>query len=74
MHLGLGLPYWKRDQIDLATTEFREELKRSPSDPISNCLLVQIEMRQNNPDEAEKLFRTALEGNKHYGDALLGLG
>ena len=74
VHSGLGLLYWKRDLVDRAEGEFHEELKRFPSDPVSNCLLGQIAIRRNKPAEALPLFQAAVAANPDFKEALFGLG
>ena len=41
---------------------------------MSNCLLGQIALRRNQPQDAEALFETALKANSRYKEALLGVG
>jgi len=60
--------------VDRAEAEFREELKRFPSDAVSNCLLGQIAIRRDRTSEAVPLFQTALGVNPKYKEALFGLG
>ncbi|MGH9353967.1 MAG: tetratricopeptide repeat protein, partial [Terriglobia bacterium] len=70
----LGLIYWKQDRIAQAQAEFEAELRRYPDDPVSNCLLAQILLRQNLAAKAVKHFNAALAANPRYKEALLGLG
>ena len=70
----MGLLYWKGDEVDQAEAEFREELKRFPSDPVSNCLLGQIAMRRDDSAAALTLFQAAIAANPSYKEALFGLG
>ena len=42
IHTGLGVIYWRNDNLDAAEREFREELSRYPQDPIANCTLGRI--------------------------------
>jgi tetratricopeptide (TPR) repeat protein len=74
VHSGLGLLYWKRDEIDRAQAEFHEELLRFPSDPVANCFLGQIAIRRNKLVEALPLFQLALAANPEFKEALFGLG
>ncbi len=78
VHSGLGYVYWLEGELQLAEPEFREELRRYPNDPISNCVLGQIlltsDLTDDRLEEAEAHFRLALKVNPAYGDALLGLG
>lgn len=74
VHSGLGQIYWSLGKMGPAETEFESELKRFPSDTISNCMLGEILMRKAQPQEAAKHFKIALAANPRYKDALLGLG
>jgi len=73
-HSGLGFEYWREGENDLAEKEFRTELQRFPSDPVSNCILGQILLDKSQPAEAEPHFRAALAANPRYAEALFGLG
>lgn len=70
----IGLLYWKQDEVDRAEAELQEELKRFPSDPVSNCLLGEIATRRNKLDDARTRFLAALQVNPRYKEALFGLG
>jgi tetratricopeptide (TPR) repeat protein len=74
VHSGLGYLYWREGDFQLAEKEFREELKRFPNDPVSNCVLGDILLDNVQLGEAEARFRLALKVNPAYADALLGLG
>jgi tetratricopeptide (TPR) repeat protein len=75
IHTGLGIIYWRNDNIDEAEREFREELSRYPKDPIANCTLGRI-LRggRNKPAEAIPYLEAALAVNPSYRDALLEMG
>jgi predicted Zn-dependent protease len=60
--------------VDRAEAELREELRRFPTDPVSNCLLAEISLRRNKVEEARTLFLAALVVNPLYKEALFGLG
>jgi tetratricopeptide (TPR) repeat protein len=68
------LLYWKLDEVDKAEAEFREELKRFPTDPVSNCLLGQIALRRDDAPASRPLFQAAVAANPRYKEALFGLG
>ncbi len=75
IHTGLGVIYWRNDNIDAAEREFHEELSSYPKDPIANCTLGQIlRGRRNKPAEAIPYLEAALAVNPGYRDALLELG
>lgn len=74
VHSGLGLLYWKQNDVEHAEAEFHEELKRFSSDAVSNCLLGEIALRRDGLDEARSLFLAALAANPKYKEALFGLG
>jgi Flp pilus assembly protein TadD len=74
IHTGLGVIYWRNDNLDAAEREFREELSRYPQDPIANCTLGRILRRRNKPSDAILYLKTALAANPSYQDALLELG
>jgi Tfp pilus assembly protein PilF len=74
VHSGLGFQYWREGETELAEKEFRAELQRFPSDPISNCILGLILLDNSLPAEAEPHFRAALAVNPRYTEALFGLG
>jgi Flp pilus assembly protein TadD len=74
IHTGLGVIYWRNDNLDAAEREFREELSRYPQDPIANCTLGRILRRRNKPSEAIPHLKAALAANPSYRDALLELG
>jgi tetratricopeptide (TPR) repeat protein len=74
IHTGLGVIYWRNDNLDAAEREFREELSRYPQDPIANCTLGRILRRRNKPSEAVPYLKAALAANPSYRDALLELG
>jgi predicted Zn-dependent protease len=74
VHSDLGFVYWKRDELDGAKTELQEELKRFPGDALSNYLLGEIALRQNQPEAAHGRFQAALKGNSSDKEAWLGLG
>jgi len=74
VHSGLGFEYWREGENDLAEKEYRAELQRFPSDPVSNCILGQILLDKSLPAEAEPHFRAALAVNPRYSEALFGLG
>jgi Tfp pilus assembly protein PilF len=74
VHSGLGFEYWREGENDLAETEFRAELQRFPSDPVSNCILGQILFAKAQPEEAERHLRATLAVNPRYTEALLFLG
>ncbi|MGH9446122.1 MAG: tetratricopeptide repeat protein [Terriglobia bacterium] len=74
VHSDLGLVYWRRDEINRAKAEFEQELRRFPADPVSNCLLGEIELRQSQPAIARAHFQVALNGNRRYKEAWQGLG
>ena len=75
IHTGLGIIYWRNDNIDEAEREFREELSSYPKDPIANCTLGRI-LRggRNKPAEAIPYLEAALAVNPSYRDALLEMG
>jgi tetratricopeptide (TPR) repeat protein len=74
VHSGLGYLYWLQGDYKLAESESREELRRFPNDPVSNCVLGQVLLANLELDEAETHLRLALKVNPVYEDALLGLG
>jgi Flp pilus assembly protein TadD len=74
IHTGLGVIYWRNDNLDAAEREFREELSRYPQDPIANCTLGRILRRRNKSSEAVLYLKAALAANPSYRDALLELG
>lgn len=74
VHSGLGFEYWRDGNNDLAEKEYRAELQRFPSDPVSNCILGQILLDKSLPAEAEPHFRAALAVNPRYSEALFSLG
>ena len=74
VHSGLGFEYWREGENELAEKEFRMELQRFPSDPVSNCILGQILLDNSQPAEAEPHFRAAIAVNPRYAEALFGLG
>jgi len=73
-HSGLGFEYWRQGESELAEKEFRAELQRFPSDPVSNCILGLILLEKSRPADAEPHFRAALAANPRYSEALFGLG
>jgi tetratricopeptide (TPR) repeat protein len=74
VHSGLGFEYWREGENEVAEKEFRAELQRFPSDPVSNCILGLILLDKSRPAEAEPHFRAALAANPRYAEALFGLG
>src|ERR1700744_4420855 len=74
IHTGLGVIYWRNDNLDAAEREFREELSRYPQDPIANCTLGRILLRRNKPAEGVPYLKAAIAVNPSYRDALLELG
>jgi Tfp pilus assembly protein PilF len=74
VHSGLGILYSKQGKTDLAEKEFRAELARYPTDPISNCLLGEILVNASHAVDAKPYFQAALQVNPGYVAALLGLG
>jgi tetratricopeptide (TPR) repeat protein len=74
VHSGLGLLYSKLGKTDAAEAEFRAELSRYPTDPISNCLLGEIFVNRSQAADAKPYFLIALKVNPRYVGALLGLG
>jgi Flp pilus assembly protein TadD len=73
-HSGLGFEYWREGENELAEKEFRIELQRFPSDPVSNCILGQILLNNSQLEEARSRFHASLKANPGYGEALFGLG
>ena len=74
IHTGLGIIYWRNDNLDAAEREFREELSRYPQDPIANCTVGRILLRRGKTSEAIVYLKAALAVNPSYRDALLELG
>jgi tetratricopeptide (TPR) repeat protein len=74
IHSGLGVIYWRNDNIDAAEREFRKELVLYPNDPIANCTLGRILRRRNQPASAVPFLEAALAVNPDYFDALMELG
>lgn len=74
VHSGLGQVYWRQHNVEGAKAELQEELKRFPTDPVSNCLLGEIALEESKFDEARALFVAAVQVNPQYKEALFGLG
>ena len=56
-HSGLGFQYWRESENELAEKEFRAELQRFPSDPVSNCILGLILLEKSqNPQRPDLIF------------------
>lgn len=74
VHSGLGQLYWKEGKLDMAASEFRDELALYPTDPVSNCLLGQILRKQNHPAEAIPYLTAAAAANPKYKEAFFEWG
>lgn len=69
----LGEAYFKNKQLTLATTSFKQVLSLNPSHISANVSLAWCEHLSGNDASAIRLYKTALQLNPDYYNALVGL-
>jgi tetratricopeptide (TPR) repeat protein len=52
-HYYLGIAYWQTGSLEQANSEFQEALKASPGFPLALRSLVQLNLAENHPSEAQ---------------------
>jgi Flp pilus assembly protein TadD len=74
VHSGLGLLYWKKDQVEKARQEFQQELALFPNDFVSNELMGELSIRQHRDADAVRYLQTAVRINPKYETGWRSLG
>jgi predicted Zn-dependent protease len=74
VHFGLGYLYWESHQYDAARREFRSELAIDPNHPQALAYLGDIEMKQENLDDAVSLLGKAVSLKSDLRLAYVDLG
>jgi len=70
----LGSAYWKRSRLDDAVREFRRTIALDSQHFMAHYKLGMVLLEQNDPAEALKEFRAALDRQPGLANGYLGLG
>ncbi len=74
VHFGLAYLYWKSHRFDEAKKEFQSELDLDPKHAESLAYLGDIEIKQNNPENAISLLQKAISLKSDVRIAYIDLG
>ncbi|MEE8381120.1 MAG: tetratricopeptide repeat protein [Thermodesulfobacteriota bacterium] len=73
-HLGMGIIYLDKAELEKAEKEFQAVLKKNPDDPAALKGMAQVYLHRGNIDEAEELLKKVLSSNYMDEDIFYVMG